>query len=529
MKPLIAADSSFAPLRSRLFLMLWAATVLSNIGGFIRDVGTAWLVTDLSPSPLATALVQAATTLPVFLFALPAGVLSDILDKRKFLIAIQIMLASVSLCLMALSWLGLQSVATLILLTFIGGVGAALMGPTWQAVVPELVERPQLGNAVALNSLGINIARAIGPALGGAILLYFGVAYAYGADVLSYVFVIIALILWKREARQKDEIAEHFGGAFRAGLRYVKASRELHLVLFRAMAFFLFASAVWAILPLVARQLLKGSAGFYGVLLGAVGAGAIAGAILLPRLRKRWSNNQLITLAALVMAAVMVALSFAPSKPVAVGLMLILGIAWIVPLTTFNSTAQSILPNWVRGRSLAVYLTVFSGTMALGSVLWGTVAQMWSIPVALLVAGALLALVTFGVSRFGLPSGGDDLMPSGHWATVDDHGSTEKDRGPVLVQIEYRIRAEDREAFLAALKRLSRERLKDGAYQWSVGEDHDDPTILMEWFVIESWAEHLRQHHRVSRHAEQLQADVNRFHQGKTPPVVRHLIGFQRV
>ena len=263
---------SFAPLRQPVFAVLWAATVLGNVGSFMRDVASSWMVTDLSASPTAVALIQTAATLPIFLLAIPAGVLSDILDRRRFLIFVQLLLASVSGTLLLLSHTGALTVDYLIALTFVGGIGAALMGPTWQSIVPELVPRADLKGAVALNSLGINIARAIGPAAGGLILASFGAAVTYGMDVLSYVFVIAALLWWKRPAAADSALSENFLGAFRAGLRYTRASK-LHRVLLRAAVFFLFASAVWALLPLVARQMLGGSSGFYGVLLGAVGAG----------------------------------------------------------------------------------------------------------------------------------------------------------------------------------------------------------------------------------------------------------------
>lgn len=239
---------AFAPLRQPVFAVLWAATVLGNIGSFMRDVASSWLVTDLSASPTAVALIQTAATLPIFLLAIPAGVLSDILDRRRFLIFVQVMLGAVSGTLLVLSHTGSLTVEYLVALTFVGGIGAALMGPTWQSIVPELVPRSELKGAVALNSLGINIARSIGPAAGGLILASFGAAATYGLDVLSYVFVIAALLWWKRPAAVDSGLSENFFGAFRAGIRYTRASKELHVVLLRAAVFFLFASSVWALL-----------------------------------------------------------------------------------------------------------------------------------------------------------------------------------------------------------------------------------------------------------------------------------------
>jgi len=518
------ASSSFAPLRQPVFAVLWAATVLGNVGSFMRDVASSWMVTELSASPTAVALIQTAATLPIFLLAIPAGVLSDILDRRRFLIFIQIMLACVSGTLLVLSRTHALTVEYLVALTFVGGIGAALMGPTWQSIVPELVPRSDLKNAVALNSLGINIARAIGPAVGGLLLASFGAAAAYGADVLSYVFVIAALVWWKRPPAVDSGLSEQFFGAFRAGLRYAKASRELHVVLLRAAVFFLFASAVWALLPLVARNMLGGTAGFYGVMLGAVGAGAILGAVLLPRMRARLDADGLVLTASLISAAVMLALSFAPPQWLAVLLMLLLGVGWIIALTTLNGVAQAVLPNWVRGRGLAIYLTVFNGAMAGGSLGWGLIAQEIGVPATLIVGAAGLALVAFVFHRVKLPTGEADLQASNHWPEPMLSAPVAHDRGPVMVQIEYRVRRQDQPAFLEAVQRLAQERRRDGAYAWGITEHTGEPERLMEWFLVESWAEHLRQHHRVSHADADLQSEAIRFHIGPGQPVVHHFL-----
>jgi len=487
------------------------------------------MVTELSASPAAVSLIQAAATLPVFLLALPAGVLSDILDRRRFLMAVQVLLAGVSLTLLVLSSLDSLSVASLVALTFVGGIGAALIGPTWQAIVPELVPREDLKNAVALNSLGVNIARAIGPAVGGLLLASFGAAVTYGADVLSYVAVIAALWWWRRAPAPDTGLTEQFNGAFRAGLRYARASRELHVVLLRAAVFFLFASAVWALLPLVARQLLGGGAGFYGVLLGAVGAGAIGGAVLLPRLRRRLDADGLMLAAGLLSALVMVALASAPPAWLAVGLMLLLGLGWITALTTLNGVAQAVLPNWVRGRGLAVYLTVFNGAMAGGSLGWGVVAQGVGVPLALVIGAIGLAAAALVMRRVRLPAGEADLAPSNHWPEPLLDAPVAHDRGPVMVQIEYRVRREDRNAFLSAVTHLAHERRRDGAYAWGIMEHSGEPERVVEWFLVESWAEHLRQHQRVSKADADVQEAVARYHQGPDRPVVHHFLGLDPV
>ena len=519
-----SAASSFAPLRQPVFAVLWAATVLGNTGSFMRDVASSWLVTDLSNAPAAVAMVQAAGTLPIFLLAIPAGVMSDILERRKFLIVVQFLLGFVSASLMILAQSGLLTVSSLVGLTFLGGIGAALMGPTWQAIVPELVPRHDLKSAVALNSLGINIARAIGPAAGGLILASFGAAVTYGIDVLSYGLVIAALIWWRRAPSVDDGLSEHFFGAFRAGLRYTRASRELHIVLLRAAIFFAFASSVWALLPLVARNLLGGDAGFYGLLLGAVGVGAIAGAFLLPTLRTHLTADGLLLSSAIATAMVMATLSIAPPQWLAILALLALGVAWIVALTTLNGVAQAILPNWVRGRALAVYLTVFNGAMAGGSLLWGTIAEVIGISDTLIFGALGLAAVALIAHFVKLPLGEADLVPSNHWPEPLIADPIEHDRGPVLILIEYSVPKADRTEFLNALAKLSEERRRDGAYSWGVTEDSADPEKIVEWFMVESWAEHLRQHKRVSKADADLQAETIKFHVGSGGPVVRHFL-----
>ncbi|MDB5848630.1 MAG: transporter [Rhodoferax sp.] len=515
---------SFAPLAQPVFAVLWVATVLGNIGSFMRDVASSWMVTELSASPAAVALIQTAATLPIFLLAIPAGVLSDILDRRRFLIGVQLLLACVSGTLLWLSKTNALTVEYLVGLTFVGGIGAALMGPTWQSIVPELVPRQDLKNAVALNSLGINVARAVGPAAGGLLLASFGASMAYGADVLSYVFVVAALLWWKRPAAVDTGLSEQFFGAFRAGLRYARASKELHVVLLRAAVFFLFASAVWALLPLVSRRMLHGSAGFYGVMLGAVGGGAIVGALLLPRLRQKLDADGLVLLASLLSAGVMGGLTLAPPQFVAVPLMLVLGAGWIIALTTLNGVAQAVLPNWVRGRGLAIYLMVFNGAMAGGSLGWGLIAQEIGIPATLLAGAVGLVVVAFIFHRVKLPTGEADLQASNHWPEPMLTEPVAHDRGPVLVQIEYHVAKADIPAFLFAMRHVAQERRRDGAYAWGVSEHTAQPGLVLEWFMVESWAEHLRQHQRVSKADADMQGEVLRFHAGPDKPVVHHYL-----
>ena len=499
--------------------------MLGNVGSFMRDVASSWLVTDLSASPTAVALIQTAATLPIFLLAIPAGVLSDILDRRRFLIFVQLLLASVSGTLLLLSHTGALTVDYLIALTFVGGIGAALMGPTWQSIVPELVPRADLKGAVALNSLA-----SISPAPSARRRRPDPGQFRRGRDLRHGRAQLCVrdrrpVVVEAPRRRRQHAVGELPGRVPRRPALYAGQQGAAPR-----------AAARRRVLPVRQRRVglaAAGGAPDAGRILGLLrraagrgGRGAILGALLLPRLGKLDADG-LVLLASVASAAVMAALVFAPPKWLAVLLLVVLGMGWITALTTFNSVAQAILPNWVRGRGLAVYLTVFNGAMAAGSLGWGLVAREIGVPYALAASAAGLVLVALLFHRVRLPVGEADLQASNHWPEPLVAEPVAHDRGPVLVQVEYRIRQADRPAFLAAMKRLSQERLRDGAYAWGVVEHTGDAERVVEWFFVESWAEHLRQHHRVSHADADLQAEALRFHVGPDKPEVHHFLALK--
>lgn len=516
--------SAFAPLRERTFAILWTAALIANIGTWFRDVANGWTMTEMAPDPAMVALVQAATTLPVFLFSLPAGALADLVDRRKLLIGIQVFLGATSVCLAIAATLGLMTPWLLLGLVFAGGLATAFMGPAWQSIVPEIVPRDLLRPAVALNSLGVNIARAIGPALGGLIVATSGAALAYWLDAGSYLLILAALLTWKRPAPPSGLPPEKFGPAMATGLRYVSASPDVRRTLFRAGAFFVFASAYWALLPLIARETLEGGAGLYGLLLTSIGAGAVFGAVMLPRISGAVSGCLIVFLGTLATAAAMLTLATIRDGAAASAALFVAGAAWISVLTSVNVAAQTVLPNWVRARGLAIYIMVFFGSMTLGSLVWGGVAGEVGIPTTLMIAAGGAALVGLVALRVNLPKGDGKLMPSMHWPEPALAGDVAQDRGPVMIEITYRVKAENREAFLEALKAFSAERRRDGGYRWQVFEDAEDPELYVEVFLVPSWLDHLRQHQRVTEEDADLQAKVAAFHEGPDPPRVRHLL-----
>jgi MFS family permease len=513
------AGSALGPLRHRAFALLWSAALVANVGTWFRDVANGWSMTQLAPSPLMVALVQAAATLPVFLLSLPAGALADLVDRRRLLLVIQLLLVATSLALAIAQTSGWMTAPLLLALAFCGGIGAALMGPPWQSIVPELVPRTELRPAIALNSLGINIARALGPALGGLVVATAGAATAYWIDAASYVPVIAALLLLRSTGRASARLPERFAPALVSGVRFVVHSREVRRVLARAFMFFVFASAYWALLPLLARQSLGGGAGLYGVLLTSIGAGAVCGAFALPAIARHVSGDVVVLGATLATAAATAVCAWAPSPATVAAGLFVAGGAWIAALTTLNVAAQVILPAWVRARGLAVYITTFFGAMTLGSLLWGALALHGGVPVALYVAAAGGVIGSRLVARVTLPSGDADLTPSRHWPEPAVADEVAGERGPVLVSIEYRVPPERRREFLESLDLLSSERLKDGGVGWQVYADAEDPGRYVEVFHAASWRDHLRTHERTTIEAARLQAEVQRFHVGPTPHV----------
>jgi MFS family permease len=520
-----AAVSAWTPLRYPAYALMWGATVVTNIGWWMYTAAAGWLMTSLTVDPLTVSLVQVASGLPMFLLAYPAGALADIVDRRRLLIACEIGVSITAAIFAALVWLQRITPTTLLVFTFLLGAGAAVVAPAWQAIVPQLIpRREELPAAVALNSVGVNISRAIGPALGGVLTTAVGVAAPFCINAFANFGSIGALLWWRPPRQSRDRLAtERFANAMRTGTRYARNNPSLRATLGRAVGFFLFASAYWALLPLVARIQLGGGPTLYGILLGAIGVGAIGGAWALPTLKKKLNADRLVEVATVGTCVALVLFSIAREPWSALVASLLAGACWIVAVSSLNVSAQFSLPEWVRARGLAIYVTVYSGALTLGSALWGQLARMADLPVAHFTAAAGAVLAIALMRRWKLQTAAQiDLTPSMHWPEPVVAQQVADEGGPVLVTVEYVVSPEHRRTFLAALERVSAQRRRDGAYAWGVFEDTAQPERFLETFLVESWLEHLRQHERVTNADRMLEEHVNGLLRDK--PKVTHLI-----
>jgi MFS family permease len=516
----------WSPFRQAAFVVMWSAAVVSNIGSWMSSAASGWLMTTLDPSPLIVSMVQVAGTLPMCLFAVPAGALADILDRRKFLLVVEGLITVVCAGYAVVVSLGLATPFNLLLFTFLNGVGSALTAPAWQAVTPQLVPRGELRPAVAANSAGVNVSRSIGPAVGGVLVARAGIALPFWINAISN-FGILGALLWWRPPQGAARMlpAERFLGAIHAGFRYAANNPHLRATLIRTVAFFLFASAYWALLPLVARRQIAGGPDLYGYLLGTIGVGAVAGAFALPWLNARFGPDRAAAGGTIGTAVAMVLFGLARDPVTGLAASLVAGVSWIVGLSSLNVSAQVALPDWVRARGLAIYVTVFTGALTLGSAIWGQVAGSLGLMPAhfIAAAGALVAIPL--TARWKLQTAADiDLTPSSHWPAPILAREIQHDRGPVLVTIEYRIEPGKRAPFLAAMEKVGEERRRDGAYEWAIFEDAATEGLMVETFLVASWLEHLRQHGRVTNADRVLQDAVLDAFQCEGPPVIRHFI-----
>ena len=517
--------SAWAPLRHRWFRALWVAQFVANTGTWAQTVGAQWLMGDLGGSALQIALVQTAATLPVFILVVPAGALGDILDRRRLLLLSQTLMLLAAAALAVLTAAGGATPGRLLALTAVLAVGQALAAPCFQAVQPELVPREELPLAALLNGANANVARAVGPAIGGLLVAAAGPAAAFALNSATFLGVLGVLYSWPRPATRRPLGAEPVGQAIRAGLRYVRSAPEFCSVLVRSALFMVFASALWALLPAVARGPLDMGPNGYGGLLVAVGAGAVLGTAVLPRLSTRWGSSAVVTVAMLGYAAGLAVVGGVRASPVVVVAALVLvGLSWIAVQSTLNATAQLLLPTWARARALAYFQLVFMGGQAFGAVAWGVVADTLGLRAAfLLPAGGLVLAALLGLLFVPLPPHHDVRHSELPWPRAPSL-DWDPDAGPVLVTLKWRVREPDVASFLSVMRDLGRARRRTGASLWGVFQDADDPELFMETFVVRTWREHLRQHVERGTVADALLEERARALAGEAGPVGGHLV-----
>ena len=503
-------------MRRPLFRALWIADVASNVGTWMHDAAAAWLMTLLAPSPLMVSLVQAATTLPLFLLALPAGALADVLDRRRVLLVAQVWLFLMTALLGVLTIAGVVQPWMLLVITLAIGAGSAIDLPAWQAIIPETVPREELPASVGLGSVAINIARAVGPAIAGVIIVAGGPGPVFLINAVSVLGVFIVLWRWRRDSHRATLPAERLASAVRAGVRYVRYAPALLTVVVRTAAFVGFASALWALLPLVAKTSLGRGPVAYGALVGSLGLGGLLGTALLPTWRRRWSTDTITAWATAAFAVGLVALAWVTNFGILLGAMVIAGGGWLTVVSSLILAAQQGAAAWVRGRALAISTLTLFGSMAIGAVLWGVVANRWTIAWALTAASAGLLLGLGLIPRFRLAAAeGMDLAPSRNWEDPVVAEDVAAEAGPVLVTVEYTLEPAQRAAFAAAMRRLLRPiRRRDGAVFWELFVDSAHPHRCLECFLVESWSEHLRQHDRATKSDREVEDAIRTFYSG---------------
>lgn len=517
--------TTLAPFRSRIFLKIWSASLVSNFGSLIQAVGASWLMTSLAPSPDYVALVQASTTLPIMLLALPSGAVADIWDRRIIMLIAQTSMLTVSIALAVIAYMGNLTPWTLLTLTFLIGCGVALYGPAWQSSVGEQVPREHIPAAVSLNTMSYNMARTAGPAIGGIIVAVAGAPAAFVANALSYVGLIATLTTWKRTKPTAQLPPETILMAMSAGLRYSRLSPAIRAVLLRSFVLGVCGSSIWALMPLIARDLLGGGALTYGVLFGMFGGGAVIGALISTTARMRFPYETLVRTGTLGFALTTAVAAFSPSLVLTLGAFVIGGASWVIMLSTFNITVQMSSPRWVTGRALAIYQMVTFGGMAMGSWMWGELAESHGLVTALAISAAtLLTSVLLGIKARLPQAEGFNLTPSRGAPSITPRVEVGPESGRVIVTVEYRVEARHQAEFVEAMQEVRRIRRRDGARRWMLLQDMSEPELWVERFHSPSWVEHLRRYHRFTVADQEIERRALAFHRGPEPPKLRHLL-----
>lgn len=522
--------SPLAPFKNKVFLTIWIASITSNFGSLIQDVGAAWMMTSISKSESMVALVQASNTAPIMLFSLIAGAIADGFDRRKVMLTSQIFVLLVSALLSIFTWFGLLTPWSLLAFTFLIGSGVALNSPSWQASVGDIVAREDVASAVSLNSMGFNITRSVGPALGGLIVAIAGAATAFAINAVSYLSMIYALLRWKPVYPQNPLPRENLGHAIAAGLRYMSMSPNLMKVLFRGFLFGLSATGILSLLPVITKDALNGGPLVYGGLLGAFGIGAISGAMSNAHIREKLSSEQIVRCSfagfAVASAVTGVSHTFWLTAPA----LIVAGACWVLSLSLFNTVVQLSTPRWVVGRALSLYQTATFGGMAGGAWLWGVLAENMGAGHAL-VASAVVMIAGVGIG-FLLPMPAFatlDLNPLNRFNEPPLRLEIRPRSGPIVIQIDFEIDDKDVPEFLKVMVERRRIRLRDGAQNWALMRDLENPDIWTETYHTPTWVDYVRHNHRRTKADAQITDRLMELHKGSKPPHVHRMIERQAI
>ncbi len=517
--------AALAPLREPVFRWLWFAWLAANMTMWMNDVAAAWLMTTLTTSPVMVALVQTASTLPVFLLGLPSGAMADIVDRRRYFAATQLWVSVNALLLAGLSLAGLLTAPLLLGLTFVNGVGLAMRWPVFAAIVPQIVPRAELPAALALNGIAMNLSRVVGPVLAGALIAAVSPAAVFVLNALLAAGAFVIILRWRSTPKTSALPGERFVGAMRVGLNFALQSPRLKVVLLRVFLFFLQSTALMALLPLVARELHGGGPATFTVMLSCLGGGAVIAALYFPRWRERWSRDRFVLVGTVVHALLSTLIVFLPEMWMALPAMVVLGMAWISVANSLTIAAQTVLPDWVRARGMSIYQMALMGGAAAGSLLWGQVAAWFSVDWAVFaaaVSGVVLLLLT---RRLSIDGTADlDFTPVQPMNVPPVALEIDADEGPVMVTVEYLIDPADAQGFADVMQRTRRARLRQGALSWGLFRDISAPGRYVEYFVDESWLEHQRRLERFTAFDADLRTRRLAFHRGAEPPFTRRYV-----
>lgn len=519
------SDGVWVALTNPAFRSLWLGSVALNITIWMHSVAAAWLMVSLTTSPLMVALIQTASALPSFIFALPSGVMADLVDRRRYLLVIVGFMVVTAAVLCVFSFAGGMGAWMLLLLTFCLGVGFALQGPAWYTAQTDVVSRQQLPSALALSAVSYSSARAVGPALSGVVVSSAGVGAVFVTSAALLLAALYSLLRWDSPKRSSHLPPENLVSGMRSALRYTRHSEVVKVQILRTVSFVGVASALWALLPLIAGEQLKSGAGGYGILLASIGAGSVAGALLIPKLKDVMEMNRMMALSTFVYGSATIVAAYVPNLVVVCIVLFLSGIGWIGVGNTNMLALQSAVPGWVRARTLSVYMLVFQGAMAAGSALWGAVAAKAGTSHTLLASGLLMAGVLLVMNKFPARIGEEaEATESADVLHAEFVAESVPSDAPVAVQIVYKVSAENRTEFLRQLYVVGNARRRNGASFWRVYRDTEDQQSYVERFLIDSWNQYLRQRSRATIADQEAERRLHTMHLAAEPPVISHYV-----